>query len=322
LKAVIQNKYGGPNVLQIKEVDTPAPKDNEMLIKVHAASLNAADFEIMRGTWTARMIGPFSPRHKIPGSDVAGTVESVGKDVKLFKIGDEVFGDLFMSGFGAFAEYVCVPENVLVNKPASMTFEEASTYPQAGIIALQSLRGKREIQPGQKVLINGAGGGMGTFAVQIAKYYGAEVTGVDSAEKMEMVQSIGADHVIDYKKEDFTRSGKLYDMIVDVVAHHSVFGYKRSLNPNGIFIIVGGSLSSFLQTVFIGGLLSLFGSKKMGINPWNANDREDLEFLTDLFEKDRVVPIIDRVYPLNKVPEALQYLEEGQSKGKVVISME
>jgi NADPH:quinone reductase-like Zn-dependent oxidoreductase len=321
MKAIVQNKYGGPDVLQLREVEKPIPKDNEVLVKVHAASLNAADFEIMRGTWAARIIGPLKPRSKIPGSDVAGRIEAAGRNVKQFKTGDEVYGDLFMSGFGAFAEYVCVPEKVLALKPTSMTFEEAATYPQSAIIALQSLRGKRLIQSGQKVLINGAGGGMGTFAIQIAKYYRAEVTGVDRAEKLDMIRSIGADHVIDYTKEDFTKSGKQYDMIIDVVAHHSIFEYKRVLNPDGMFIIVGGSLSSVLQTVFIGGLLSLFGSKKMGINPWNANKKEDLEFLTELFETRKVVPAIDRAYPLDKVPEALRYLEEGHAKGKVVIAV-
>jgi NADPH:quinone reductase-like Zn-dependent oxidoreductase len=322
MKAIVQRRFGSPESLKIMDIEQPIPKGSEILVRVQAASLNAADLEILRGTWTGRIIGPFKPRHRIPGSDVAGTVQDIGKDVKRYQVGDEVFGDLFMSGFGAFAEYVCVPEDVLAPKPSSMTFEEASTYPQSAIIALQSLRGKREIKPGQKVLINGACGGMGTFAVQIAKYYGAEVTGVDSGEKLEMVRSIGADHVIDYRKEDFTRLGNQYDMIVDVVAHHSIFAYKRALSSDGIFIVVGGSLSSIIQTVSIGTLISAFGGKNMGINPWNENDEDDLKFLAELFEAGKVVPIIDRVYPLSKVPEAYRNLEDGHTKGKIVITME
>ena len=237
MKAIVCTKYGSPDVLQLKEVEKPTPRENEVLVKIHAASLNAADFEILRGAWSARFIGPLKPKNKIPGSDIAGRVEAVGRNIKQFQPGDEVFGDLFMCGFGAFAEYVCVPENVLVLKPASMTFEEAATYPQAAIIALQGLRGKRQIQSGHKVLINGAGGGMGTFAVQIAKYFGAEVTGVDSTSKLDMLRAIGADHVIDYTQEDYTKSGQRYDLILDVAAHHSIFAYKHALSPKGIFVV-------------------------------------------------------------------------------------
>ncbi len=315
-------KYGPPDLLKLKEVPKPAPMDNEVLVKIHAASLNAADVEILGGAWSARFTGPFKPMHKIPGSDIAGRVEEVGRDVKQFQPGDEVFGDLFMCGFGAFAEYVCVPENVLVPKPASMTFEEAATYPQSAIIALQGLCGKRAIQPWQKVLINGAGGGMGTFAVQIAKSFGAEVTAVDNAEKLEMLRSIGADHVIDYTHEDYTKSGQRYDLILDVAAHRSVFAYKRALSPKGIFVIVGGSRASIFQTVFLGPMITMTGSKKMGMNPWKTNKKEDLDFLIDLFEAGKVKPVIDRRYPLSEVPEAYRYIEEGHAKGKLVITVE
>jgi len=323
MKAIVCTEYGSPDVLQLKEVAKPTPKDDEALVKVHATSLNAADFETLRGMWSARIGGPLRPMYKILGSDLAGRVEAVGRNVKQFQPGDEVWGDLsFPYGFGTFAEYVCVSENALTLKPSSMTFEEASTYPQAAIISLQSLRDKGQIQPGQKVLINGAGGGQGTFAVQIAKLYGAEVTGVDSARKFDMLRSIGADHVIDYTQEDYTRSGQRYDLIFDVVAHRSIFDYWRALRPGGIFMIVGGSLASFLQVLTIGALISKVGNKKLGLNVYKPNKEEDLASLTELFEAGKVVPVIDRRYPLSEVPEALRYLEEGHALGKIVITME
>jgi NADPH:quinone reductase-like Zn-dependent oxidoreductase len=241
----------------------------------------------------------------------------------MFMPGDEVWGDLsFPYGYGTFAEYVCVSENALALKPASMTFEEASTYPQAGIISLQTIRDKGHIQPGQKVLINGAGGGLGTFAVQIAKMHRAEVTGVDSAMKFDMLRSIGADHVIDYTQEDYTKSGRRYDLILDVVADRSIIDYQRALSPNGNFLIIGGSLGTFLQVVVLGTLISRMGSKKLGLNKYESNNREDLAMLAELFEAGKVVPVIDRHYPLGEVPKALRYLEEGQAQGKVVITME
>jgi len=208
MKAIVCTKYGAPDVLQLKEVGRPTPKEDEALVKVHAASVNAADVEILRGTWVARFGGPLRPQHKIPGSDIAGTVEAVGRNAKQFQPGDEVFGDLFESGFGGFAEHVCARENALALKPANVTWEEAAAVPQAALVALQGLRDKGQIRPGQKVLINGAGGGVGTFAVQIGRYFGAEVPGVPSTKKLDMLRSIGADHVIDYTKEDFTKSGQ------------------------------------------------------------------------------------------------------------------
>jgi len=322
MKAIVHTKYGPPDVLQLTEVAKPTPKDDEVLIRVHAASLNAADFETMRGTWSARFGGPLRPMYKILGSDVAGQVEAVGGNVKQFQPGDDIWGDLsFPYGFGTFAEYVCVSEHALAMKPASMTFEEAATYPQAAIIALQSLRDKGQIQPGQKVLINGAGGGMGTFAVQIAKLYGAEVTGVDSSRKLDMLRSIGADHVIDYTQEDYTKSGQRYHVILDVVAHRSVFDYRRALSPEGRFIIVGGSLGTFLQVVILGALISRSGSKKLGLNKYEPNNRDDFASLGELFEAGKVVPVVDRRYPLGEVPEALRYLEEGRALGKIVITV-
>jgi len=320
MKAIVCTKYGPPDVLQFKEVEKPIPKDNEVLVKVHVASVNASDVEIMRGRYQP----PFSrkPRYEILGSDIAGRIEAVGSNIEQFQRGDDIFGDSFGCGLGAFAEYVCVPEKILTLKPASITFEDAATLPQAAIIALQGLRKKRQIQPGQKVLINGAGGGMGTFAVQIAKLFGAEVTGVDNAEKLDMMRSIGADHVIDYTQEDFTKSGQRYDLILDVAAHHSIFDYKRALNSKGILAVVGGSKGPLFQAVFLGPLISIFGSKKMGILAWKPNKKEDLAFLIELLEAGKIVPIIDRHYPLSEVAEALRYLEEGHAKGKLVINVE
>jgi NADPH:quinone reductase-like Zn-dependent oxidoreductase len=321
MKAIVCTKYGSPDVLEYQDVAKPSPKDKEVLITIHAASMNAADVEILRGAWTARMAGPMRPSSRIPGSDVAGRIESVGKNVEKFQPGNDVFGDLFMRGFGAFAEYVCAPEDVLYKKPASLTYEQAATLPQAGLIALQGLRGKREITPGQEVLINGAGGGMGSFAVQIAKYYGADVTAVDNAEKLDMLRKIGADHVVDYAKVDYTKSEKRYDMILDVAAHHSVFDHKRALKPDGIFVIVGGARSSIFQTVFLGPLISIPGDKKMGLNPIRTNREEDMAFLLKLIEDGKVKPVIDKRYPLSRVPEAYRYLEEGHARGKLVITM-
>jgi NADPH:quinone reductase-like Zn-dependent oxidoreductase len=319
MKAVVYTKYGLPDVLELKEVEKPVPKDNEVLIKVHAASVNDWDWGLLRGKpFMNRLIfGLLKPKDKILGGDIAGQVEAVGRNVKQFQPGDEVFGDLSSCGFGAFAEYVCARENALVLKPASMNFEEAAAYPQAGVLALQGLRDK--IQKGQKVLINGAGGGAGTFAVQLAKSFGAEVTGVDSTRKLDIMRSIGADHVIDYTKEDFTKNGQCYDLILDFAAYHSIFDYKRALNPKGIYAMVGGSMARMFQLVFLGPLISMTG-KKMGILLHKPN--KDLVFMKELFEAGKVVPVIDRRYPLGKVAEALRYFGEGQARGKVVITME
>jgi NADPH:quinone reductase-like Zn-dependent oxidoreductase len=333
MKAITCTRYGPPDGLELREVGKPAPKEDEALVKVHAASLNAADFEYLRGAWSARFGGLLRPRHKILGSDVAGQIEAVGRNVKQFRPGDEVWGDLSLLGYGAFAEYVCVPENALRLKPAGMTFEQAAAVPSAGVVALQNLRGvgstarslllsdKGEIQPGQKVLINGAGGGVGTFAVQIAKSHGAEVTGVDSASKLDMLRSIGADHVIDYAQEDFTKNGQHYDLILDVVGSRSILDYRRALSPKGIFVCVGGSLATILQAFSLAPLISMTGSEKMGIVMWKPNNREDLAILAELFAAGKVVAVIDRRYPLSDVPTALQYLEEGHAKGKVVITV-
>ncbi len=312
MKAIVCTKYGSPYVLQLKEVAKPTPKDNEALVNVHAASLNAADFENLRG-------GSRKPKYKIHGSDIAGRVEAVGRNVKQFQPGDEIWGDLSLYGFGTLAEYVSVPEKALRLKPASMTFEEAAAIPTAGVVALQNLRGKRPIQPRQKVLINGAGGGVGTFAVQLARYFGAEVTGVDSTEKLDMLHSIGADHVIDYTKEDFTRNGQHYDLILDIVVHRLVFDYRRALSTNGICVFVGGSMTRVFLNILLGTLMT--GRKKIGLRAWKPNKKEDLDYLKELFEAGKVKPVIDRRYTLSEVPDAFRYLEEGHAQGKVVITL-
>lgn len=323
MKAIVTTGYGSSDKLQYIDVATPTPTDNEVLIKIHAASLNAADFEIQRGSFITRMQGLSRPKHKIPGSDVAGEIVEVGKDITKFKPGDKIVGDLFYAGFGVFAEYVCAPENVLTLKPTNMSYEQASTYPQAGIIALQCLRMKKQIQPGHKVLINGAGGGMGMFGVQIAKSYEAEVTGVDSPEKFDMLRSIGADHVIDYQQEDFVKSGLKYDVIVDTVANRSIFAYRRVLNPDGMFVMIGGSRGALFQAFFLGPLLSRRGNKWSGINWWSLPyNKNDMDFLEELFDAGKVVPVIDKQYPLSETAEAYRYLEGGHALGKLVITME
>jgi NADPH:quinone reductase-like Zn-dependent oxidoreductase len=321
MKAIVYEKYGPPDVLALKEVEKPVPKDGELLIKVHATSVNASDCEFLRGApLYVRMWGLLKPKIKILGSDIAGQVEAVGRKVKRFQPGDEVFGDIIYRK-GGFAEYVCAPEDALALKPAGMTFEEAAAMPQAAVVALQGLRDKGHIGPGQKVLINGAGGGSGTFAVQIAKLFGAHVTGVDSAKKLEMMRSIGADRVIDYVQEDFTKNGQCYDLILDFVAYRSIFDCKRALSVKGIYVMVGGSMARILQAVILGPWISMTGRKKMGILAWKAN-RRDLVFMTELFEAGKVVPVIDRCYPLSEVSEALRYLGEGDAKGKLVITLE
>ncbi len=321
MKAIVCTKYGPPEVLQLKDVEKPTPKDNEVLVKIHASSLNAADLEILKGVFVNRIAAPLRPMHKILGTDIAGQIREVGRKVKQFQPGDEIWGDLsFPLCSGAFAEYVCVPEDALRLKPASMTFEEAAAVPTAGVVALQNLLAKRPIQPGQKVLINGAGGGGGTFAVQIAKHFGAEVTGVDSRDKLEMLRLIGADHVIDYNQEDFTKIGQHYDLILDIVVQRWIFDYKRALTREGIVVMVGGSMTRVFLNVLLGKMMT--GKKKIGIGAWKPNNKENLNFLKELFEADKVKPVIERCFPLSDAPEAFRYLGAGHARGKVVITME
>ncbi len=319
MKAIIFEGYGSPEVLELKEVEKPTPKDDEVLVKIQAASVNAADWHTLRGTpFLFRLMnGLLRPkeRAKILGDDMAGRVEAVGVDVKQFQPGDEVFG---FSNFGAFAEYRCVAENYLVHKPANISFEEAAALPIVGITALQGLRDSGQIQSGQKVLINGASGGVGTLAVQIAKNFGAEVTGVCNTRKLDMVRSIGADHVIDYTVEDFSRSDQHYDLIFAIGGNHPISDYRRALNPEGIFVCVGGTMSQYFQALLLGPIISTMGSKKMGVVMPKPNQK-DLEFLIELYTTGKVVPVIDRRYVLSEVPEAIRYVEEGHVQGKVVI---
>ena len=324
MKAIVYRCYGSPDVLKFEDIEKPTAADDQVLIKVHAASVNPLDWHYMRGTpYIVRMDSGFGkPENPRLGVDFAGTVEAVGKNVKQFKPGDEVFG----GKFGAFAEYVSVREDRAVAlKPANLTFEQVASVPIAALTALQALRDKGRIQPGQKVLINGASGGVGTFAVQIAKSFGAEVTGVCSTRNVDMVRSIGADHVIDYTQEDFTKSGQRYDLILDNVGTHSLLEYRRALNPKGIFVMIGstspGNWFRFLATPIEALVLSPFVSQKFGMILAELN-KEDLTILSDLMQSGKVTPVIDRRYKLSEVPAAIQYLEEGHARGKVVINVE
>jgi len=321
LKAIVRTKYGSPDVLRLQEIDKPDPMDNQVLVRVHAASVNPLDWHILRGEpFLVRLMGfgLLKPKHQILGADMAGRVEAVGKNVIQFKAGDEVFG----SSMGGFAEYACVREDKLVLKPTAMTFEQAAAVPVAGITALQALRDRGRLQLGQQVLIHGASGGVGTFAVQIAKALGAHVTGVCSERNVEMVLSIGADHVIDYTKKDFWRSGKEYDLIVDNAAFHSIRKPLRALKPTGIYVGVGGSTSpaSLLLSLILNPLISKIKGRKIVSFMANVN-QTDLAVLKELLEAGKVVPVIDRKYPLSDTPQAIRYVEEGHARGKVVITV-
>src|SRR5688572_6082422 len=319
MKAIVYTKYGGPEVLLLKEVEKPLPKDDEVLIKVHAVSINDWDMGLLYGDFINRMLnGLRKPKRTILGSDIAGRIEALGKNINKFKIGDEVYGDL--SGrWGGFAEYVCAPEIALALKPAAMSFEEAASIPQAAMLAVQGLIDKGKIHAGQKLLINGAGGGVGTFGVQIAKLYGIEITGVDSTVKLDMLSSMGFDHVIDYTKEDFTKNGQRYDLILDVKTNRSMFDYVRALSPNGVYVTVGGSISRLLQALFLGPLISMANKKHVRIVSLKTN--KDLIFMNELFEAGKVKPVIDGPYKLEEFLEAFRIFDKAEHKGKVVITM-
>jgi NADPH:quinone reductase-like Zn-dependent oxidoreductase len=323
MKAIVYTKYGSPDVLQYEEVPKPAPKENEVLIKVHAASINSWDWDQLLGKhFIVRLIGGlFKPRYKILGADIAGRVEAIGNKVTQFQTGDEVFGDIAGCGFGGFAEYVAVPERLLARKSPAISFEQAAALPQAGLLALQGLRHNGDLKSEQLILINGAGGGVGTLALQYAKSCGAEVTCVDIEEKFDMLRSLGADHLIDYTKEDYTRSGQQYDKILDVIAHRSVSDYKRALKPGGSFVMIGGSMGWLLvQLMLFGSIISKFGNKKLGLMGYRPN-RNDLNTLSRLFEEGKVIPVIDCSYPLQETAEAFRYFGTGRVKGKIIITM-
>jgi NADPH:quinone reductase-like Zn-dependent oxidoreductase len=320
MKAIVYTTYGGPEALQIKEVQKPYPKDNEVLVKVHAVSLNDWDMGLLKGDFINRLLnGVLKPRKKILGSDIAGRIEAVGKNVNEFKIGDNVYGDL--SGrWGGLAEYVCAPEKLLALKPDSMTFIEAAAIPQAAMLAVQGLIDKGEIHAGQKLLINGAGGGVGTFGVQIARLHGVEVTGVDSTSKLDLMRSMGFDHVIDYTREDFTKNEQRYDLILDVKTNRSIFDYTRALSPKGIYVTVGGSIVRLLQALFLGPWISMISKKRIRIVALKAN--RDLVYMNELFEAGKVKPMIQTPYKLSEFHEAFRIFGKGEHKGKVVITME
>ena len=321
MKAVVYYEYGSPDVLKLEEVAKPKPADDQLLVKVHAVSINRSDWEGLIGKpLYARMGGLRKPSKNILGSDVAGRVEIAGKNNFEFKPGDEVFGEMTDYG-GGFAEYVCTRGKIWARKPASLTFEHAAAIPQAGVIALQGIRDKARIQPGHKVLINGGGGGAGSFAVQLAKLYGAEVTGVDNTDKLDFMRSLGADHVIDYTRENFTKNRKQYDFILDLIAYRSAFAYARALKPNGSYYAVGGSLATFLQFLLFGPWIRRATGKKVRLLVVQRN-RKDLETITELCVSGKIRIMIDKRYTLREVPGALRYFGEEHTKGKIVITME
>lgn len=320
MRAITYTEYGPPDVLRLTELAKPAPEDDEVLLRIRAASANPLDWHLMRGKplFARLMIGGLrKPRNTRPGRDVAGQVEAVGRNVTRFKPGDDVFGVCP----GAFAEYACATEDKLAMKPANLSFEEAAAVPVAAITALQGLRDKGRIQRGQRVLVDGASGGVGTFAVQIAKSFGAEVTAVCSTRNVDTARSLRADHVVDYARQDFTRSGQRYDLILAANAHHSILDYRRALAPNGIYVMVGGGGAQILQAMLLGPLLSRIGRRKMVFFMANINET-DLIVLKDLLAARKIVPVLDRSYPLSDAASALRYLEEGHARGKVVLTME
>ena len=320
MKAVVYTRYGSPDVLHLKDVSKPIPADDEILIKIHAVSINGSDREGLIGKpLYARFGGLFKPGQPILGSDIAGRVEVVGKNVTEFKIGDEVFGEI--PGYhGGFAEYVCTHGKTMARKPAGMTFEEAASIPQAGVIALNGIVKKGQVQSGQKVLINGAGGSGGTFAIQLAKLYGAEVTGVDNSHKQDFMRTLGADHVIDYTRDDYTKNGLEYDLILDLIAYRSVYDYPRALKPNGSFYMVGGSAVTLIRVLIQGSRIKKNTGKNIHMLAVSQN-REDLIAITELIEAGKIRAVIDKTYSFDEIPEAMRYVSDGLAKGKVVISV-
>lgn len=323
MKAIVCTKYGSPDDLQLQEVDKPAPGDYEVLVQVHAASLNAYDWHMLTAdVFLVRFAaGLLKPKITRPGADIAGRVEAVGGNVKQFRPGDEVFGDIAASGCGGFAEYACTRESLLSFKPANVSFDQAAAVPMAGLTALQGLRDVGHIQPGQMVLINGASGGVGTFAVQFARYFGADVTAVCSPRNLELARSLGAKRVIDYTREDFTLNGQRYDLILAANGYHSIFRYKRALAPGGIYVMAGGTPAQIFQALLLGAWLSRSGNQSMGALTAKASQK-DLVFIKELIEADRVIPVIDRRYPLEEAAGAYRYLGQGHARGKIVLTVQ
>ncbi|WP_252502363.1 NAD(P)-dependent alcohol dehydrogenase [Sporosarcina sp. Marseille-Q4943] len=322
MKAIISGKYGTPDTLKLSEVATPIPKPNEVLIRVHASSINFGNLVLVTGKpLPARLaFGLTKPKYPIPGGDMAGIVEARGANVTRFQVGDEVYGDLSGCGWGAFAEYVAVDEKKLALKPHNLSFIEAAAVPMAATTALQAIRDKGKVRAGQKVLIHGASGGVGTFAVQIAKAFGAEVTAVVSTRNVDIVKSLGADRVIDYQKEDFSKDEQTYDVIIGVNGSQSISTYRRKLKENGVFVHVGGASNQMYQTMLLGSWLSMTGKKKFITYLQRAN-QQDLMQMKELIEEGNVKPVIDRTYSLSEIQQAFKYFEEGHSQGKVVITI-
>jgi NADPH:quinone reductase-like Zn-dependent oxidoreductase len=327
MKAIYYDRYGSPDNLSLVDTQKPVPKDDEVLVRVHAASINSWDWDMIRGEPVfVRLWGLFKPKHKIPGSDIAGRVEAVGRTVKKFKPGDEVFGDIVEHGWGGFAEYACAHEHQLHLKPPSMSFEQAASIPQAGLLALQSIRDFGKLQRGQRILLNGAGGSVGTLGIQIAKMYGGIVTAVDRSDKLDLLKKLGADHVIDYQKEDYTSNGTTYDLIVDVVANRPIFRYKKALAPGGQFVMIGGTTSTIFKMMTVGSLVSQL--RKITSNPSDRRltimgykPNQGLDDMSTYFIEGKVIPVIDKVFSLADTADAFRYFASNSFKGKVVIKM-
>lgn len=319
MKAILYTAYGPPDVLQLREVEKPSPQDNEVLIRVHASSVNALEWRrFTMPLLLARLMGKGlrEPKDKAIGVDFAGRVEAVGAAVKRFQVGDEVYG----LRRGAFAEYVCAPAERLTLKPANLSFEAAAAVPLAALTALQAVRDNGKVQAGQKVLINGAGGGVGTFAVQLARHFGAEVTAVCGTRNQQVMRSLGAHDVIDYTRENFTKSGQRYDLIIAANGYHPVLDYRAALKPEGVCVVLGGAMAQVIQAMLAGPILSRLGGRKIRMMMAQPNPK-DLEFLKALIEAGKIVPVIDRSYPLSDVAEAVRYLVHGHARGKVVITV-
>lgn len=321
--AVVIKKYGSPEqVLELQEIATPTPKEKEVLVKIHATTINDYDWSFVRGRpFIYRLMFGFSkPKHLVPGMELSGVIEETGIGVHKFKVGDAVYGDISDHGFGTFATYICIHEDAVVKKPPSMSFEAAAAIPHASLLALQALRNIANIQNGQHILINGGGGGVGTMGLQIAKVFNCAITGVDTVDKLNMMQSVGFDFVVDYKKEDFTKNGVQYDVILDCKSHKSPFAYIRSLKPKGTYITVGGELPALLKILIWGKIFRFFSAKKFQILSLKPN--RGLEYMNKLFEENKISPVIDGPYSMDQIPSLISYFGEGKHKGKIVIKMD
>ena len=321
MKAFVFTKYGSPEVLRLKKIAKPTPKENEVLVRIRATAINDYDWSMIRGKpYMYRLLfGLLKPKHQIPGMELAGTIEAVGANVKSFEFGDAVYGDISEYGFGSFAEYVCIDEKALVHKPPEMSFEEAAAISHAAMLAVQGLVDIGKIEKGMRVLINGAGGGMGTFGLQIAKLYNAEVTGVDTGNKLKMMKKLGFDHIVDYKKEDFTKKKEQYDLILDAKTTRPTYRYLKVLKPNGNYVSVGGYLNQIFLLIILKPLISLISTKSVHMVALKPN--KDLDYINQLFAEGKIKPIIDGPYKLSEVPDVMHYFGEGKHEGKIIVSI-